>query len=1454
MLDYIIRFSIRNKAVIGMLVVGLIVWGLYAITQLPIDAVPDITDNQVQVITVAPSQSAQDIERIVTFPVEQTMATIPDIHEIRSFSRFGLSVVTIVFKEGVNVYWARQQVNERLIEAKTLIPDGIGVPELAPVTTGLGEIYQYIVRPLPGYESRYGAMELRTVQDWIVRRQLLGVEGVADVSSFGGYVKQYEIALLPTQLKAMHVSIGEIFTALEQNNQNTGGAYIDKQPNTWFIRSEGLIGSLEDIRNTVVKMNDQGLPVLMRDVATVDFGHAVRYGAMTHDDDGEVVGAIVLMLKGANSSKVIRNVKERIAQIAKTLPEGVVIEPYLDRTKLVDKAIGTVTRNLTEGALIVIFVLVVMLGNVRGGLIVASVIPLAMLFAIGMMNLFGVSGNLMSLGAIDFGLIVDGAVIIVEATMHHLGERKRNNPLTQAEMDEEVYSSMRKIRSSAAFGEIIILIVYLPILALVGIEGKMFKPMAQTVSFAIIGAFILSLTYVPMISAIVLSKRSSTRRNISDYIMGFLQKLYRPVIRLALRLRWGVLAASVVLLAIGIWVFGLLGAEFIPTLEEGDFAVETRVLTGSSMEETIDKSLLSAKVLMANFPEVKTVIGKVGSSEIPTDPMPVEACDLIVVLKDKDEWVSAGDREELAEKMHAKLTEEVPGVTYSFQQPIQMRFNELMSGARQDVVVKIYGEHLDTLAMLAEKVGRLAAGTTGASDLYVEQVNGLSQIVVDYKREQIARFGLTIADVNQALTTAFAGQTAGQVYENERRFDLVVRLDAGSRQSIEDVRNLPIETPTGELVPLSVVADVNFKVGPNQIQRDDAKRRIIVGFNVRGRDVESVVADLQAKVEKSIDFPDGYYPTYGGTFENLIAARARLMVAVPMALLLIFLLLYVTFNSFTQSLLIFTAIPLAAIGGVMALWLRGMPFSISAGVGFIALFGVAVLNGIVLIAEFNRLKAIGMEDIKEIIFKGTATRLRPVFMTAAVASLGFLPMAISGSEGAEVQRPLATVVIGGLVTATLLTLVVLPCLYMIFQSGKRKPKLGVATPVVVVVLLMLPAFGFSQNWTLKTAEAQTLANNPQLKVAKLEVQYQEALTKTASEIPKLDASLMVGQYNSIVRSDNNLTLSQSLPFPTVFGDRKSLALANVAVSQAQVAVTQNEAIAQLHTTWIQLQYLYARSAYLRRQDSIYASLEHAAQLRYQTGESTLLEQTSATMRRSELQQKLKQNLSEIAIAYNGLQRIVNLGTLPVFDDTLGLPLPDSPASEGEGSRNPGHQLLASQAQVIERERKLIRSTILPDFRIGYFNQTLIGYQTVQGSDVYFGPGNRFQGFTVGIGIPIWFKPELAKLKANAIASQQAGAKASQYQLQLHGAIDQARLAMQQDLQSLDWYQRVAAPNAELILQQSQKAFAQGEIDYTSHLLHVQQALSIQESYLETLLRYHRGAVQLDYLLGFSDPR
>lgn len=1069
MIERIIYFSIKNKIIVALFVTALVAWGIFSLVHLPVDAVPDITNNQVQVISQAPSLAVQEMESFITAPIEVAVASIPNIIELRSISRLGLSVVTIVFKEKTDIYWARQQISERLREAEEQIPEGLADIEMAPVSTGLGEIFQYTLEVQKGHENDFSLIDLRTYQDWIVRRQMLGTPGVAEVNSYGGMIKQYEIAVDPARLSAMGISLNDIFESLEKNNENVGSAYIDKKPNAYFIRGIGLVTSLEDIEKIVVK-NVGNIPVLISNVATVRYGNAIRYSALV-SDSSETVGGVVMMLKGENANEVIKNVKNKIVSIQESLPEGIVITPFLDRTHLVDRAIGTVSRNLIEGALIVIFILVLLLGNLRAGLIVASVIPLSMLFAISMMHFFGISGNLMSLGAIDFGLIVDGAVIIVESVVHRITKSKTNYQgikiLSQKQMDEEVFQASSRIRTAAAFGEIIILIVYIPILALVGIEGKMFRPMGQVVSFAILGAFILSLTWVPMISSLFLSKKTEYKRNISDKIMDFLHKAFHPVILFSLRNKMAVLIISVALFILSIFLFTRLGGEFIPQLEEGDLAALVITLQGGSPTNTVEVVQKANKILRDNFPEIKHIICKIGPGEIPTDPTPMETGDYIITLKDKDEWTTAETREELVEKMEEELAV-LAGVKFEFQQPIQLRFNELMTGSRQDVAIKLFGDNLDTLAAKASEIEKMIQDIPGAEDISVEKVTGLAQIHVKYDRARLAQYGLSVSEVNRLLKTAFAGSSAGVVFDEEKRFDLVVRLDREHRQDIADVRSLTLTLPDGTLLPMEQVASVEIVSGPAQVSRENTKRRLTVGLNVRDRDVESVLNDVREQIHENLQLPTGYYISYGGQFENMLAARERLSIAVPVALLLIFVLLFFTFHSLKQSVLIFTAVPMAAIGGVVALWMRDMNFSISAGVGFIALFGVAVLNGIVLIAEFNRLEKDGITDINDRVLKGLKTRLRPVIMTAAVASFGFLPMALSTSAGAEVQKPLATVVIGGLFTSTLLTLFVLPVLYILFtKTNMNKRKISIKqinrTLLILLTIAGLSFFGCKNN-------------------------------------------------------------------------------------------------------------------------------------------------------------------------------------------------------------------------------------------------------------------------------------------------------------------------------------------------------------------------------------------------------
>ena len=1062
MFQKLITYSIRHKLVIGVLSIALTIWGVWSLVHLPFDSTPDITDNQVQVITQAPSLGAQEVEQYVTTPVEMALANIPRIQERRSISRSGLSVITLVFDDAADIYWARSQVSQVVEQLEKELPKNTET-EMGPIATGLGEIYHYTIRAKEGYEHKYSLTQLRTMQDWIVRKQLSGTPGVAEVSGWGGYVKQYEVAINTDQLNASGVSVSEVFDALQRNNANTGGSYIEENSNQYYIRGIGVVKNLEDVANITVKTVD-GTPVKVGDVAKVQLGHATRFGAVTRNGEGEVVAGIAIMLKGENFQKVSKNVKERINQIQKSLPEGVIIEPFIDRTNLVDRVEGTIARNLIEGGLIVIFVLVIFLGNWRAGLVVASVIPLSMLFAFGMMKTFGIDGNLMSLGAIDFGMIVDSAIIIVEAVVTHINTGHFSQPevraaylaqcqnggaatpfaLTQKQMDEEVHFSASRIRQSAAFGEIIIMIVYIPLMTLVGIEGKMFRPMALTVFFAILGAFILSLTYVPMASSLMLSRKVHTRKTFSDRVIEKLQAWYRPVLDWVLARNKDVITGAVALFCVSVVGFKFLGGEFIPSLEEGDFAVEMSMSQGTSLSQMVESCTKAEKLLKKEYPEIKQVVSRIGSAEIPTDPMPVERADIMIALKPKAEWTSARTTPELMEKMEETLSA-IPGLEAEISQPIQMRNNELLTGIKQDVAIKIFGDDLDVLTQQAGKVKKMIEDVPGVSGIFVEEVAGLPQIQVKYNHEKMAAYGVSVDDISEILETTFAGAVAGSLYEGDKKFDIVLRMDPSLR-NVESLEQLSIPLKDGTDIPLSQVADIDYSPAPAQVSHEDGARRIFVGFNVKGRDVQSTVEDIQDILDEKLKLPDGYYYNYGGEFENLQSATNRLMVVIPIALVIILLLLYATVKNVRESLFVFSAIPLAAIGGVWALWLRGMPFSISAGVGFIALFGVAVLNGIVLIGQMNQMQreektadklsaSIGVTElIHHRIIESCMVRLRPVLMTALVASMGFLPMALSQGDGAEVQRPLATVVIGGLITSTLLTLLVLPAIYKTFTK------------------------------------------------------------------------------------------------------------------------------------------------------------------------------------------------------------------------------------------------------------------------------------------------------------------------------------------------------------------------------------------------------------------------------------
>jgi cobalt-zinc-cadmium resistance protein CzcA len=1456
MFEKIISFSIKNKVTIGIMTLLLIIAGVYSAYHLPVDAQPDITNNQVQIITQSPNLGAQEVEQFITAPVELSMANIAGIIEKRSISRSGISVITLVFGDNVDIYWARAQVNAQLKEAENSIPKGLGEPMLAPITTGLGEIYQYVIHAKKGYEKKYPAMELRTIQDWLVRTQLAGTVGVAEVSGWGGYVKQYEVALDNDKLNALELTIPDIYTALEKNNENTGGSYIEQQSNTYFIRGLGQVENLDDIRKIVVK-NNSGSPILIRDVATVQFGSATRYGAVTRNGEGEVVAGVTLMLKGENFSKVIQNVKNRMVQVQKSLPEGVVIEPFIDRTELVGRAIDTVKRNLLEGALIVVFVLVLLLGNLRAGLVVASVIPLAMLFAFWMMQLFGVSGNLMSLGAIDFGLIVDGAVIIVESVVHHIttGKYKKQGieQLSADQMDTEVAESASKLMKSAAFGQIIILIVYLPLLSLIGIEGKMFRPMAQTVAFAILGAFILSLTYVPMASALFLSKKTTYKRNISDRIIEFLQRVYQRTLIVVLKAKIIVVTAVFILFAVAIWLFSGMGGEFIPTLEEGDLTVEISMMQGTSLSEVVKTFGKAEKLLKYKFPEIKQAVTRIGSSEIPTDPMPMERGDMMLAMKPKGEWKSAANRSEMMEKMEETLSE-IPGINVEISQPMQMRFNELMTGIRQDVAIKIYGDDLDVLAIQAEKIARMISPVTGVSAPYIEKVSGLPQIQVAYNRDKMAQYGLNISDLNMILKTAFAGSVTGVVFEGEKRFDLVLRLDRKLRENISGVENLLIPLPSGNKVPLSQVADIAFKDAPAQISREDGKRRIYVGFNVLGRDVETTVQEIQAKLNTGMKLPSGYYITYGGQFQNLQAAKGRLAIAVPAALLFILVLLYLTFRSVKESLLIFTAVPLASMGGIAALIITGLPFSISAGVGFIALFGVAVLNGIVLIGYFNQLKDEGVDDIYQRVLEGTKTRLRPVLMTASVASLGFLPMALSTSAGAEVQRPLATVVIGGLITATFLTLFVLPCLYLLFNrkevAKSRLPKAVVLLFVMGGLLLLQqnPAQAQSTvSLTLDSAISLAVKNNLRLRSAGLSVEQARALQKSGTDLSKTEI-LVTQDPTSGGNMDNSIGITQNIAWPGLYKNQRKLLSKQTLLASSTSNMTKAEIIREVREAWYA--YLMNKESLkvLTFQDSLYKGFVSKAEIRVKTGETSNLELISARNQFQQIQTLKLGVMTGLANNESILKQLLNTSAplVVVHDKPLVFPVSLDSLTL---SKNPQVSSGLQSAEVARARIAVEQAKGMPDFILGYSQQLLISaFNPANISRNYF-PGTRIAGIQLGVALPVFNRANRARVKAEQLSSEIAKTDLLNTKSRLMLEYTQEVQHYQQYLQAVNYYLSQGLKQAAEQLRIAQVSFDLGEIGYIEYIQNITSAVQSRLSYIEALSQLNQSAIQIQYIKG-----
>jgi cobalt-zinc-cadmium resistance protein CzcA len=1416
-------------------------FGVYALSQIPIGAVPDVTNNQVQVITTSRNLATQDMEQFITYPVELEMANLPGVKEIRSISKFGLSVVTIVFEDDMGTYLPRQLIAEKIKSASEKIPEGFGTPEMGPITTGLGEIYQYILDVTPEYRDQYNAEDLRTIQDWIVKRQLSGIPGVVEVNTWGGFLKQYEVAINTQKLNAMNITAGAVFKALEQNNSVSGGGYIEKVNQAYFIRGEGLISSLKDIEAIVVT-NRNGVPVYVKDVAEVGFGSAIRFGAITGNGEGEKVLGQVMMLKDANSKKVIDAVKLRVAEISKSLPKGVFINAFLDRSELIAKTTFTVSENLILGCLIVIFVVVLLLGNFRSGLVVASVIPLCLLFALSLMYIFGVDANLMSLGAIDFGIIIDGAVIIVEFIAFKITQGKDEMATYSAieqqnYKDQLVFTGASKMMNSAIFGQLIILIVFIPVLTLSGVEGKMFKPMALTFSFALIGAMLFCFTYVPVAAALFLRPSKTTDRHISVRLMKWIHNGYEPIIDWALRSKKLVLGIALVLLASAVYVYASLGAEFVPTLDEGDFVIQPVLKTGTSLSNTVEITTQIEQILLRDFPEVKQVVTRIGAAEVPTDPMSMEESDVIITLKPKGEWTSAKSKDELADKFKEALSV-IPGMEVEFTQPIEMRFNELITGVRADIAIKIFGDDLAILAKKGNEIGELIANVSGAADISVEKVDGLPEMNVRYDRAKIARYGLNIQELNDMVSMGFAGKTAGSVFEGEKRFDLVVRLDKNERKDIDNLKNLYIDLPDGGKVPLSELATIEYKTGAAKISRDDTRRRIVVGINVRGRDLQSVVEDVQGLVTQNVKLPVGYSITYGGQFENLESAKSRLLVAVPIALVLIFVLLYFAFSSVSEALMIYSAIPLSAVGGVFLLWVRDMPFSISAGVGFIALFGIAVLNGIVLIEHFKELKEEHSGTIDALVKQGTMNRLRAVLLTASAAALGFLPMAISTNAGAEVQRPLATVVIGGLISATMLTLVVLPVLYAYLNRKREERKTVAKLPTTILTLVVLlssaPIMAQKSPKNLQELIPMAMENNAGLAASTLEVEKSDALVATAYNFDKTQVYYQFDE-NNLTLSDAPLRvfgIQQDFRFPTVYFSEKRLNDAKLNLSENSYEIQKKGLERRLTTAYYNFQLAREKERVYKRLDSMYANFATVAARRFELGETNYLEKITAASKQKQVHIAYGASQKEVDMTYADILRTIQTKDSLVIADE---PMLKVALTDMVIGNSPEIDYYQNQIAVTQAEKRFEKQQLLPDIGVEYFQGTTAN------------TNERLSGYQLGLKIPLLFGGTSSRIKAARISEDIAITQSKEYVVQLNAKLQNLQTELSQLQATLDYYENEGARLSEEILKTAQGSFRNGEIDFYQYIQSLESAYEITLDYLDNLKLYNQTAIAINFL-------
>lgn len=1438
MFDAIVRFSVKKKLFVSLTTVFLLIGGTYAMLTLPVDAVPDITNNQVQIVTVSPTLAPQEVEQLITMPIELAMSNIMHVEEIRSVSRFGLSLVTVVFEEQVPTLDARQLINEQIQSVAGEIPPELGTPELMPITTGLGEIYQYTLEVSSNSPHKYDAMELRTIQDWIVKRQLSGIPGIVEINSFGGYLKQYEVAVDPSSLYSLNITIGDVFEALTRNNQNTGGSYIEKANQAYYIRSEGMINDLKDIEQVVIT-NRNGIPVHINDVAEVRFGAAKRFGAMTQDGRGECVGGIAMMLKGANANVVTRELEKRVDKLQKILPEGVSIRPYLNRSALVNRNISTVIRNLIEGAIIVFIVLIVFLGNVRAGLIVASVIPLAMLFAFILMRIFNVSANLMSLGAIDFGIVVDGSIVIVEGILAHLYSKQfKGTRLTAAQMDREVEKGATGVVRSATFAVLIILIVFFPLLTLTGIEGKYFTPMAKTLVFCIIGALILSLTYVPMMASLFLKKNITEKTTFADRFFRALNRVYMKSLNFCLRHTAETVTTAFIALMLSLFLFTRLGAEFIPTLDEGDFAMQMTLPAGSSLSESIELSRQAQSILKKEFPEVAHVVSKIGTAEVPTDPMAVEDADVMIIMQPFKEWTSASSRAEMVAKMKEALHPLDDKAEINFSQPIQLRFNELMTGAKADIAIKLYGENMEELYSKAKEAARYVEQVPGAADVIVEQAMGLPQLVVEYDRSKIARYGMNIEELNTVVRTAYAGEAAGVIFENERRFDLVLRLD---KDKVSDLNldKLFVRTAEGIQIPMSEVAKIKLVNGPLQINRDAAKRRIVIGVNVRDADIQQVVNAIRTTLEKNILLKPGYYFEYGGQFENLRNAIRTLTIVVPVALMLILLILFFAFKSVTYSLVVFSTVPLSLIGGILALWLRGLPFSISAGVGFIALFGVAVLNGILMINRFNDIRKSGSasQTALDIIREGCPHLLRPVFLTGLVASLGFVPMAIATSAGAEVQRPLATVVIGGLIVSTVFTLIIIPVFYLLVDKMKHinihSPKQ--AAPMLLLgVLLVASQQGNAQpaSRTVSLQEALSLAqeNHPRLQMAAAGIEQARTVRGESWELAPTSFSYSWGQLNGDNRHDKQIELTQSFGSLLTPFYKNALVGKQVQTGIHYKKIVEKEIAAEVKRSWCYYQYAYNLCRMYGEQSELADRLEKAGELRYQQGEITLQEKSMLATVAAGMRTSYFQAQEELKIAASRLQWVCYTDT-PLKPDRTSLdllPVDWTTSSLSPLYSNYYHSEVAEKKALLQVER----SRFFPELSFGYIRQNIL-------------PLKGLNSWMVGVSFPLFFVPQRSRIKQTRIAVHIMQMQSDANLREIGNKQQELRSRLATYAESIRNYTRYGLPEADELVNASNVLFQESETDVTQFVQSLNTAKEMKKGYIDVVYQYNIAALEYE---------